>query len=146
MQMPDVTGMKLWCNCPSSTVSWVKNTPNFSPLQKNSREAMADEGFFDLLSRFQSNRMDDQRCFFQERTRFSAASMTTPSTPPKTMRKCNFPELKSVPDFSSCQILAVQSICVQTCSGKEFLSRLICFLPSPQPLLLLWSHPTQMNF
>ncbi|KAM9283504.1 G-protein-signaling modulator 2 isoform 3-T5 [Morus bassanus] len=55
--------------------------------EKNSRETMADEGFFDLLSRFQSNRMDDQRCYFQEKNRFSAASVATSSTPPKTMRK-----------------------------------------------------------
>ncbi|XP_057285214.1 G-protein-signaling modulator 2 isoform X4 [Pezoporus wallicus] len=58
-----------------------------TPEKKNSREAMADEGFFDLLSRFQSNRMDDQRCYFQEKNRFSAASVATSSTPPKTMRK-----------------------------------------------------------
>ncbi|XP_054690254.1 G-protein-signaling modulator 2 isoform X3 [Grus americana] len=58
-----------------------------TPEKKNSRETMADEGFFDLLSRFQSNRMDDQRCYFQEKNRFSAASVATSSTPPKTMRK-----------------------------------------------------------
>ncbi|XP_014798925.1 PREDICTED: G-protein-signaling modulator 2 isoform X4 [Calidris pugnax] len=58
-----------------------------TPEKKNSREAMADEGFFDLLSRFQSNRMDDQRCYFQEKNRFPAASVATSSTPPKTMRK-----------------------------------------------------------
>ncbi|KAM6066528.1 G-protein-signaling modulator 2 isoform 3-T4 [Chlamydotis macqueenii] len=58
-----------------------------TPEKKNSRETMADEGFFDLLSRFQSNRMDDQRCCFQEKSRLSAASVATSSTPPKTMRK-----------------------------------------------------------
>ncbi|XP_030310745.1 G-protein-signaling modulator 2 isoform X3 [Calypte anna] len=58
-----------------------------TPEKKNSRETMADEGFFDLLSRFQSNRMDDQRYHFQEKNRFSAASVATSSTPPKTMRK-----------------------------------------------------------
>nr|XP_027319472.1 G-protein-signaling modulator 2 isoform X3 [Anas platyrhynchos] len=58
-----------------------------TPEKRNSRETMADEGFFDLLSRFQSNRMDDQRCYFQEKNRFSAASVATSSTPPKTMRK-----------------------------------------------------------
>ncbi|XP_075012584.1 G-protein-signaling modulator 2 isoform X3 [Calonectris borealis] len=58
-----------------------------TPEKKSSRETMADEGFFDLLSRFQSNRMDDQRCLFQEKNRFSAASVATSSTPPKTMRK-----------------------------------------------------------
>uniref|UniRef100_A0AAY4APW0 G-protein-signaling modulator 2 n=1 Tax=Denticeps clupeoides TaxID=299321 RepID=A0AAY4APW0_9TELE len=29
-------------------------------------QSLGDEGFFDLLSRFQSNRMDDQRCSIQE--------------------------------------------------------------------------------
>ncbi|XP_051481427.1 G-protein-signaling modulator 2 isoform X4 [Apus apus] len=58
-----------------------------TPEKKNSRETMADEGFFDLLSRFQSNRMDDQRYHFQEKNRFSAASVAMSSTPPKTMRK-----------------------------------------------------------
>ncbi|NWS29659.1 GPSM2 protein, partial [Polioptila caerulea] len=55
--------------------------------RKSSHETMADEGFFDLLSRFQSNRMDDQRCCFQEKNRLSAASVATSSTPPKTMIK-----------------------------------------------------------
>ncbi|XP_071666434.1 G-protein-signaling modulator 2 isoform X4 [Patagioenas fasciata] len=58
-----------------------------TPEKKNSRETVADEGFFDLLSRFQSNRMDDQRCYFQEKNRFSAAPVATSSTPPKTIRK-----------------------------------------------------------
>lgn len=65
---------------------------------------MADEGFFDLLSRFQSNRMDDQRCYFQEKNRFSAASVATSATPAKTIKKCNFLQVKSVSGFSSCQI------------------------------------------
>ncbi|KAM6327074.1 G-protein-signaling modulator 2 isoform 2-T3 [Podargus strigoides] len=58
-----------------------------TPEKKSSRETVADEGFFDLLRRFQSNRMDDQRCCFQEKNRFSATSVATSSTPPKTMRK-----------------------------------------------------------
>lgn len=61
---------------------------------------MADEGFFDLLSRFQSNRMDDQRCCFQEKNRLSAASVATSSTPPKTMIKCNFLKAKCVFDLT----------------------------------------------
>ncbi|XP_077038224.1 G-protein-signaling modulator 2 isoform X4 [Agelaius phoeniceus] len=58
-----------------------------TPEKKSSRETMADEGFFDLLSRFQSNRMDDQRCCFQEKNRLPAPSVATSSTPPKTMIK-----------------------------------------------------------
>ncbi|XP_065410442.1 G-protein-signaling modulator 2 isoform X4 [Chrysemys picta bellii] len=56
-----------------------------TPEKKNSPDMTGDEGFFDLLSRFQSNRMDDQRCCFQEKSRTTAA--TSSSTPPKTMRK-----------------------------------------------------------
>ncbi|XP_019357611.1 PREDICTED: G-protein-signaling modulator 2 isoform X1 [Gavialis gangeticus] len=56
--------------------------------RKNSPDMIGDEGFFDLLSRFQSNRMDDQRCYFQEKNRLTAAAATsTSSTPAKTMRK-----------------------------------------------------------
>ncbi|XP_063263728.1 G-protein-signaling modulator 2 isoform X2 [Prinia subflava] len=58
-----------------------------TPEKKSSRETVADEGFFDLLSRFQSNRMDDQRCCFQEKNRLAAASAATSSTPPATMIK-----------------------------------------------------------
>ncbi|XP_038270153.1 G-protein-signaling modulator 2 isoform X1 [Dermochelys coriacea] len=53
--------------------------------RKNSPDMTGDEGFFDLLSRFQSNRMDDQRCCFQEKSRMTAAAAS--STPSKTMRK-----------------------------------------------------------
>ncbi|XP_050817391.1 G-protein-signaling modulator 2 isoform X5 [Gopherus flavomarginatus] len=56
-----------------------------TPEKKNSPDMTGDEGFFDLLSRFQSNRMDDQRCCFQEKSRMTAAAAS--STPPKTMRK-----------------------------------------------------------
>ncbi|NXY85068.1 GPSM2 protein, partial [Alcedo cyanopectus] len=78
---------------PGSTSKVLQDTSNCiehrlaNPPRKSSREAVADEGFFDLLSRFQSNRMDDQRCCFQEKNKLSAASVATSSTPPKTMRK-----------------------------------------------------------
>ncbi|XP_006979518.1 G-protein-signaling modulator 2 isoform X2 [Peromyscus maniculatus bairdii] len=50
------------------------------PPKKISADTVGDEGFFDLLRRFQSNRMDDQRCSLQEhcRTASTAASSTTP--------------------------------------------------------------------
>ncbi|XP_036199767.1 G-protein-signaling modulator 2 isoform X1 [Myotis myotis] len=54
----------------------------FSLSQKLSADTMGEEGFFDLLSRFQSNRMDDQRCCLQDKT-CGAASGTAPSTPPR---------------------------------------------------------------
>ncbi|XP_044158355.1 G-protein-signaling modulator 2-like [Bufo gargarizans] len=46
-------------------------------------DSIGDEGFFDLLSRFQSNRMDDQRCSLQGKNLLTTAT----STPPKSMRK-----------------------------------------------------------
>ncbi|XP_015001965.1 G-protein-signaling modulator 2 isoform X2 [Macaca mulatta] len=54
--------------------------------RKISADAIGDEGFFDLLSRFQSNRMDDQRCCLQEKNSHTV-STTTSSTPPKMMLK-----------------------------------------------------------
>ncbi|XP_074044424.1 G-protein-signaling modulator 2 isoform X2 [Macrotis lagotis] len=57
-----------------------------SSQRKISADTIGDEGFFDLLSRFQSNRMDDQRCYFKDKSCHPAAA-TTSSTPPKTKRK-----------------------------------------------------------
>ncbi|CAI5776605.1 G-protein-signaling modulator 2 isoform X1 [Podarcis lilfordi] len=52
--------------------------------EKNSPDVPGDEGFFDLLSRFQSNRMDDQRYCFQDRNRLA---VTTSSAPSRTLKK-----------------------------------------------------------
>ena len=53
----------------------------FCAAQRPSPEALGDEGFFDLLSRFQSNRMDDQRCSIQDPgSRLSPSS--GPDAPP----------------------------------------------------------------
>ncbi|XP_063796227.1 G-protein-signaling modulator 2 isoform X2 [Pseudophryne corroboree] len=49
-------------------------------------DSIGDEGFFDLLSRFQSNRMDDQRCSLQDKNILGVATATS-STTPKSMRK-----------------------------------------------------------
>ncbi|KAM9000312.1 LOW QUALITY PROTEIN: G-protein-signaling modulator 2 [Sarcophilus harrisii] len=54
--------------------------------RKISADTIGDEGFFDLLSRFQSNRMDDQRCCLKDKN-CHTTSTTTSSTPPKTKRK-----------------------------------------------------------
>ncbi|XP_036377059.1 G-protein-signaling modulator 2-like isoform X2 [Megalops cyprinoides] len=56
------------------------------PEKRNSLDLLGDEGFFDLLSRFQSNRMDDQRCSIQDsRSRLSAPS--SPSCSPHGVMK-----------------------------------------------------------
>ncbi|XP_053549793.1 G-protein-signaling modulator 2 isoform X2 [Bombina bombina] len=54
--------------------------------QRKAADGFGDEGFFDLLSRFQSNRMDDQRCSLQDKNA-SRGSAVAASTPPKTMKK-----------------------------------------------------------
>ncbi|XP_064188147.1 G-protein-signaling modulator 2-like isoform X2 [Anguilla rostrata] len=48
------------------------------PKEGDSPDMLGDEGFFDLLSRFQSNRMDDQRCSIQE----GRTALSVPSSPP----------------------------------------------------------------
>lgn len=67
-------------------------------FQKISADTIADEAFFDLLSRFQSNRMDDQRCCLQVKN-CGTASAATSSTPPRTMLKSKLSVL--LPQFKS---------------------------------------------
>uniref|UniRef100_A0A8C9D3K1 G-protein-signaling modulator 1 n=3 Tax=Panthera TaxID=9688 RepID=A0A8C9D3K1_PANLE len=54
--------------------------------RKIGADIIGDEGFFDLVSRFQSNRMDDQRCCLQEQS-CGTASAAASSTPPRVMMK-----------------------------------------------------------
>ncbi|KAL0966461.1 hypothetical protein UPYG_G00295560 [Umbra pygmaea] len=56
------------------------------PQKRASPDILGDEGFFDLLSRFQSNRMDDQRCSIQEKSRLSVNTSSSGS-PPRVLRK-----------------------------------------------------------
>uniref|UniRef100_A0A8C0XU96 G-protein-signaling modulator 2 n=1 Tax=Castor canadensis TaxID=51338 RepID=A0A8C0XU96_CASCN len=75
----------------SSSTKVLQNTSNSNDhrvpgaQRKVSADTTGDEGFLDLLSRFQSNRMDDQRCCLQENT-CHAASTATASTPPKMLK------------------------------------------------------------
>ncbi|XP_074507187.1 G-protein-signaling modulator 2 isoform X1 [Sebastes fasciatus] len=56
------------------------------PQKRLSPDMLGDEGFFDLLSRFQSNRMDDQRCSIQDKG--SRVSLNSgPESPPRSIRK-----------------------------------------------------------
>ncbi|XP_078082389.1 G-protein-signaling modulator 1b isoform X6 [Mustelus asterias] len=57
------------------------NVVKFSPEKKVNRDPSDEECFFDLLSRFQSNRMDDQRCTFEERQNGTTGSSSTPVSP-----------------------------------------------------------------
>ncbi|XP_055722082.1 G-protein-signaling modulator 2-like isoform X1 [Salvelinus fontinalis] len=54
-------------------------TPAQGPQKRASPDMLGDEGFFDLLSRFQSNRMDDQRCSIQDKS--------SSDSPARAMRK-----------------------------------------------------------
>ncbi|XP_062308244.1 G-protein-signaling modulator 2-like [Osmerus eperlanus] len=62
------------------------NTPLAPPMEAQDSakhltpDTLGDEGFFDLLSRFQGSRMDDQRCNLLE-------GQSPPSSPPVAMRK-----------------------------------------------------------
>ncbi|XP_063058002.1 G-protein-signaling modulator 2-like isoform X2 [Engraulis encrasicolus] len=56
-------------------------SPNNADDSKNGADTLGDEGFFDLLSRFQGNRMDDQRCSVKENT-FPTPTSTSASEQP----------------------------------------------------------------
>ncbi|KAL2090273.1 hypothetical protein ACEWY4_014961 [Coilia grayii] len=56
-------GRKAKSNCSSSKVCQDNAS---SPESKGDADNLGDESFFDLLSRFQGNRMDDQRCFIKD--------------------------------------------------------------------------------
>ncbi|XP_026061536.1 G-protein-signaling modulator 2 isoform X1 [Carassius auratus] len=77
----------------SSSSKILQDTSNTREAPQNkhgSTDVLGDEGFFDLLSRFQSNRMDDQRCAIQDgRSHLSvnSSSASPPTTPPRTIRK-----------------------------------------------------------
>ncbi|XP_016319985.1 G-protein-signaling modulator 2-like isoform X2 [Sinocyclocheilus anshuiensis] len=73
----------------SSSNKILQDTSNTREAPQNkhgSTDMLGDEGFFDLLSRFQSNRMDDQRCAIQDgRSHLSVNSRS--NSPPRTIRK-----------------------------------------------------------
>ncbi|XP_073438957.1 G-protein-signaling modulator 2 isoform X2 [Dendrobates tinctorius] len=81
---------KKFKNSASKVLQDASNSSDANRKMSNSQRSAApdsigDEGFFDLLSRFQSNRMDDQRCNLQGRNLMTVPTAT--STPPKSMRK-----------------------------------------------------------
>ncbi|KAL2097074.1 hypothetical protein ACEWY4_006281 [Coilia grayii] len=57
------------------------------PQKRASVDTLGDESFFDLLSRFQSNRMDDQRCAIQDRKSSASVPSSPTHTPPSAMKK-----------------------------------------------------------
>uniref|UniRef100_A0AAQ4QRC8 G protein signaling modulator 2 n=1 Tax=Gasterosteus aculeatus aculeatus TaxID=481459 RepID=A0AAQ4QRC8_GASAC len=71
----------------SKVLQDTSNTLNTSQTpSQGPPEMLGDEGFFDLLSRFQSNRMDDQRCSIQDKgSRLSLSSGS--ESPPRAIRK-----------------------------------------------------------
>ncbi|XP_072919523.1 G-protein-signaling modulator 2 [Hemitrygon akajei] len=56
-----------------------------APQKKINSDLMGDEGFFDLLSQFQSNRMDDQRCSFTGNQNCAVKALPATSAPPKPL-------------------------------------------------------------
>ncbi|XP_061550074.1 G-protein-signaling modulator 2 isoform X1 [Phycodurus eques] len=62
------------------------HAPSHGAHKRSSPDMLGDEGFFDLLSRFQSNRMDDQRCSIREKgSRLSLNGGT--ESPPRIIRR-----------------------------------------------------------
>ncbi|KAM4629211.1 G-protein-signaling modulator 2-like isoform 1-T1 [Polymixia lowei] len=59
--------------------------PPAKPL--GSQDTMGEDGFFDLLSRFQGNRIDDQRCSLLDGQSHLPAPSSPSSTPPVAERK-----------------------------------------------------------
>uniref|UniRef100_A0A673JJQ1 G-protein-signaling modulator 2-like n=1 Tax=Sinocyclocheilus rhinocerous TaxID=307959 RepID=A0A673JJQ1_9TELE len=51
-------------------------------------DTLGDDSFFDLLSRFQGNRMDDQRCSLQDGLSRVPAPSVPCGTPPVALKKC----------------------------------------------------------
>uniref|UniRef100_A0AAQ4RE76 G protein signaling modulator 2, like n=1 Tax=Gasterosteus aculeatus aculeatus TaxID=481459 RepID=A0AAQ4RE76_GASAC len=62
-------------------------TGNSSAHPLGSRDTIAEDGFFDLLSRFQGNRMDDQRCSLMDGQSHLTAHSSPSSSPPVADRK-----------------------------------------------------------
>ncbi|KAG7246854.1 hypothetical protein CRUP_019208, partial [Coryphaenoides rupestris] len=55
--------------------------------QSGSQDTLGEDGFFDLLSRFQGSRMDDQRCTLLEGQSSVPVSPSPMCTPPVAERK-----------------------------------------------------------
>ncbi|XP_044216916.1 G-protein-signaling modulator 2-like isoform X2 [Thunnus albacares] len=55
--------------------------------KQGSRDTIGEDGFFDLLSRFQGNRMDDQRCSLLDGQSHHSTQSSPSSTPPVAERK-----------------------------------------------------------
>uniref|UniRef100_A0A8C5L5U2 G-protein-signaling modulator 2 n=1 Tax=Jaculus jaculus TaxID=51337 RepID=A0A8C5L5U2_JACJA len=60
--------------------------------RKISAETIGDEGFFDLLRRFQNNRLDDQRCCLQENACPTAKAASSTPPPPASVVSPNTDE------------------------------------------------------
>ncbi|XP_055498406.1 G-protein-signaling modulator 2-like isoform X1 [Leucoraja erinacea] len=67
--------------------SMVKNDGKGHIPQKKMGSSTADESFFDLLSRFQSNRMDDQRCSLTVRQSCAMKAVSASSAPTKPVAR-----------------------------------------------------------
>ncbi|XP_029905063.1 G-protein-signaling modulator 2-like isoform X2 [Myripristis murdjan] len=66
------------------------STPEPDPAvsaKSGSRDTLGEDGFFDLLSRFQGNRMDDQRCSLLDSPSNLPDQSSPSSTPPVAERK-----------------------------------------------------------
>lgn len=106
-------------------------TPFRVPLsfQKINRTPSDEECFFDLLSKFQSNRMDDQRCPLEECPAEAAQAAATP-VPALGERLRKHP---AVPAW----------LWEQCCRGPLCLGFAMCTPQAQQLFGTLWCHPRQ---
>ncbi|KTF87007.1 hypothetical protein cypCar_00041942 [Cyprinus carpio] len=66
-----------------------RSSPPSACLDKQyTPDTLGDDSFFDLLSRFQGNRMDDQRCSLQDGLSRVPAPSVPCETPPVALKKC----------------------------------------------------------
>lgn len=73
---------------------WSISVLVFKP-QQGSQDTIGEDGFFDLLSRFQGNRLDDQRCSLLDSPSHLPTHSSPSSTPPVAERKCELAPLCS---------------------------------------------------
>ncbi|XP_030228427.1 G-protein-signaling modulator 2 [Gadus morhua] len=84
--------------------------------ESGSRDTLGEDGFFDLLSRFQGSRMDDQRCSLLERQSSVPVSTSPWSTLPVAKKKCHL--AGEVPSWDQGHFLELMA-CSQGCRPDD---------------------------
>ncbi|CAL8394901.1 unnamed protein product [Boreogadus saida] len=111
-------------NCPKdgSSDGSVFESELTSFAQSGSRDTLGEDGFFDLLSRFQGSRMDDQRCSLLERQSSVPVSTSPWSTLPVAKKKSPISSSDPRPTSSRGSHLDPSA---ETPEGNDFFAMLI---------------------